>query len=165
MKVECFKWSHGPAICRGWAERRSMQRKLRMFWEMESASTTWVYGNVFGFVFWRVCLEVDGNAQIVKALDMGGRKYNFRISFFLLTGRAEAVGTYLVEKEFSYEWFCFSQWSMEQDCQPRLRGQEWSGVRMGYYERYFGGYYIKISVESNACDVLRYFVFICFTML
>ena len=162
MKVECFKWSHGPAICRGWEERRNVQRKLRTIWEMESASTPWVYGNVFGFVFWRVSLEVDGNAQIVKALDMGGRKYNCRVSFFLLTGRTEAVGTYLVEKEFSYE--CFSQWSMEQDCQPRLRGQEWSRVRMGYYEKVFWGL-----LHKDLCGVkcMRCFEVLCvrFTML
>ena len=53
-----------------------------------------------------MCLEVDGNAQLVKALDMGGRKYNCRVSFFLLTGRAEAVGIFGVfsgKREVSYE--------------------------------------------------------------
>lgn len=53
-----------------------------------------------------MCLEVDGNAQLVKALDMGGKKYNCRVSFFLLTGRAEAVGIFGVfsgKREVLYE--------------------------------------------------------------
>ena len=51
-------------------------------------------------------MEVGGNTQIVKALDMRGRKYKCRVSFFLLTGRVEAVGTFGVfsgKREFSYE--------------------------------------------------------------
>ena len=73
---------------------------------MELASSTWVYGNVFWFCFLKSVLEVDRNAQLVKAVDMGGRKYNCRVSFFLLTGRAEAVGTFGVfsgKREFLYE--------------------------------------------------------------
>ena len=54
---------------------------------------------------------------------------------------------------------------MEQDCQLRLRGQEWSGVRMGYYEKVFWGL-----LHKDLCGVkcMRYFEVLCihlFTML
>ena len=47
---------------------------------------------------------------------------------------------------------------MEQDCQLRLRVQEWSGVRMGYYEKVFWGL-----LHKDLCGVkcMRYFEVLC----
>lgn len=38
-------------------------------------------------------MQVDGNEEVEKALGVGGRKYNYRVSSFIVTGRTEAVGT------------------------------------------------------------------------
>lgn len=115
------------------------------------------YMGMFLVLFFEECAwKLMEMHKLSKHLTWEGENITAESVFFLLTGRTEAVDTYLVEKEFSYE--CFSQWSMEQDCQPRLRGQEWSGVRMGYYEKVFWGL-----LHKDLCGVkcMRCFEVLC----